>query len=583
MTQPLGIQSLTLSGFQVFDQKTTIPLSRLTLLYGPNSAGKSAVEDALALLGQLTRPKSELGDTSDYHWWDELLLKNWRRVEGFPASFSDTLELDAEFIFDGSFLAEIGNYFQHAVLPGGSYSWVDSEVVRGAELDSRGKRRRHNSYDLSLHENSEEGCTGGIRVQLKLVFQYERDELGQFMHIRHSVFQLDIDDCPVISLQDNWTLGLNLAHPAISFFEFELRTDFQSLAERHEQDLSLMDGWIYIHNVTSLAPHDGLDLSMYSYGWMWEHEDSIPSDVLTAMQEVKALLESFLKPAWRYIHREVTATVVPASRTVPTNDQLVFLIDTRTRETSSVFCVSDSGAPHYRDLAESFASPYLEDAEASANVDDHDQRLEMLASNVNRSLTDHLFRERAYQIEADFRLIYDPQTLNETIENGTHTTGDERDYAILVRLYLADPQQRRYAFIDVGSGLGYILPVLCEAWGKGHLVLIQQPELHLHPALQSELADVFIEASNEFRTLIVETHSEHLLLRLLRRIRQTARGQLNTPELMLRPKDVTVLYFDPQMDGTTKVRQLRISDDGEFIDLWPRGFFAERWEELFDE
>jgi hypothetical protein len=66
----------------------------------------------------------------------------------------------------------------------------------------------------------------------------------------------------------------------------------------------------------------------------------------------------------------------------------------------------------------------------------------------------------------------------------------------------------------------------------------------LHPALQSELADVFIEASNEFRTLVVETHSEHLLLRLLRRIRQTARGQLNTPELMLRSKDVTVLYFD---------------------------------------
>ena len=245
------------------------------------------------------------------------------------------------------------------------------------------------------------------------------------------------------------------------------------------------------------------------------------------MQEFKVLLESFLKPTWSYIHREVSAAVVPASRTVPTNDQLVFLIDTKSRETSGVFGIADSGAPHFRDLAESFASRYLENAEVSENVDDDEQWLEMLSNNVNRSLTDHLFRERAYQIQADFRLIYDPQSLEETIVNGTFSTGDDRDYSVLVRLYLADPQQRRYAFVDVGSGLGYILPVLCEAWGKGHLVLIQQPELHLHPALQSELADVFIEASNEFRTLVVETHSEHLLLRLLRRIRQTARGQLN--------------------------------------------------------
>ncbi len=529
MTQPLGIQNLTLSGFQVFDQKTTIPLSRLTLLYGPNSAGKSAVEDALALLGQLTRPKSELGDTSDLHWWDELLLKNWRQIEGFPASFTDTLELDAEFIFDGSLLSEIGTFYNFSMTPGGSLNLYDSDVVRGRELDAKGKRRRQIDTDLSLNENIEERCTGRgrIPVRLKLAFQYVRGETGGFSRIRQSLIQLEIDNCTVISLQDDLKLGINLAHPIFGFFEIALRTDFQSLAKCHEQDISLKDGWIYIHKVTSLELHGELDLLNYSYGWMWEHDDSIPSDVLTAMQEFKVLLESFLKPTWSYIHREVSAAVVPASRTVPTNDQLVFLIDTKSRETSGVFGIADSGAPHFRDLAESFASRYLENAEVSENVDDDEQWLEMLSNNVNRSLTDHLFRERAYQIQADFRLIYDPQSLEETIVNGTFSTGDDRDYSVLVRLYLADPQQRRYAFVDVGSGLGYILPVLCEAWGKGHLVLIQQPELHLHPALQSELADVFIEASNEFRTLVVETHSEHLLLRLLRRIRQTARGQLN--------------------------------------------------------
>lgn len=54
-------------------------------------------------------------------------------------------------------------------------------------------------------------------------------------------------------------------------------------------------------------------------------------------------------------------------------------------------------------------------------------------------------------------------------------------------------------------------------------------------------------------------------------------------ELQLKAEDVSVLYFDPSPDGTTKVKRLRISDDGEFIDRWPRGFFTEREQDLFDE
>jgi predicted ATPase len=46
---------------------------------------------------------------------------------------------------------------------------------------------------------------------------------------------------------------------------------------------------------------------------------------------------------------------------------------------------------------------------------------------------------------------------------------------------------------------------------------------------------------------------------------------------------VCVLYFDPSPDGTTSVKRLRITEDGEFMDRWPRGFFAERDQELLDE
>jgi predicted ATPase len=126
--------------------------------------------------------------------------------------------------------------------------------------------------------------------------------------------------------------------------------------------------------------------------------------------------------------------------------------------------------------------------------------------------------------------------------------------------------------------------VLTAIWDPASSkAMLQQPELHLHPALQASLADVFIEATTENRQLLIETHSEHLLLRILKRVRQTASGTLIDQQLALSPEDVVVAYFDPRSDGTTTVRQLRISSDGDFMDSWPRGFFTERDQELFDE
>ena len=78
---------------------------------------------------------------------------------------------------------------------------------------------------------------------------------------------------------------------------------------------------------------------------------------------------------------------------------------------------------------------------------------------------------------------------------------------------------------DVGIGISQVLPVLVMAYGShGKLLAMEQPEIHLHPALQAELGDVFIEAALGERdnTFILETHSEHLILRLMRRIREGA-------------------------------------------------------------
>ena len=126
---------------------------------------------------------------------------------------------------------------------------------------------------------------------------------------------------------------------------------------------------------------------------------------------------------------------------------------------------------------------------------------------------------------------------------------------------------------DVGYGISQILPIIVESISsQNSTLLIEQPELHLHPALQSKLGDLFAEQCPT-KQFIIETHSEHLVLRLKRLIR---RGDLDA-------KDVSLLSVDANPDGTSSVTRIRLDSDGEFIDEWPRGFFDERLDEIFGD
>ena len=73
---------------------------------------------------------------------------------------------------------------------------------------------------------------------------------------------------------------------------------------------------------------------------------------------------------------------------------------------------------------------------------------------------------------------------------------------------------------DVGFGVSQVLPVLVLLYyvPEGSIVLMEQPEIHLHPSVQSELADVMLSVAKRRNVqIIVESHSEHLLRRFQRR------------------------------------------------------------------
>ncbi len=133
------------------------------------------------------------------------------------------------------------------------------------------------------------------------------------------------------------------------------------------------------------------------------------------------------------------------------------------------------------------------------------------------------------------------------------------------------PSSAKVLITDVGFGVSQILPVLvlCYYVPEGSIILLEQPEIHLHPSVQSGLADVLIDAARTRNVqIILESHSEHLLRRLQRRIAEES----------LKPQD-TALYFCEIEKGESSLTPLDIDLFGNIMN-WPRDFFGDEFGEI---
>lgn len=135
---------------------------------------------------------------------------------------------------------------------------------------------------------------------------------------------------------------------------------------------------------------------------------------------------------------------------------------------------------------------------------------------------------------------------------------------------------------DVGVGISQVIPVVVAAQdGSASVVCIEQPELHIHPAVQVGLGDLFIDgAINQGLSFIIETHSEHLVMRLQRRMREQAARELPEGATHIKPDDISFIYLDRSHEGTVMACQIGLTADGKFDSPWPKGFFSERAAEV---
>ena len=572
----MRLKAIELENFKGIGERQRIELKPITLLFGPNSAGKSTIFQALHYVREILERKNVNPDTtiagglldlggfkSVVHKRDlsqpvriklELQFSPFVSVDHLPINMEGTAAVGGDFSsFDINYVAwGLGD---DPVPPGALYQVA-------LEIELRWSNQHFAPYvsRWAVDFNDESVAT------ITSVPEEGRAILSEF-NFEHPLLVPELQDAE---------------DPRPSPVEALLRELSREVAIHESRTpASPIDTRVSVKTVFGALPdldrELALDLRDPEVSKVEREENTPRAKALTAL-----LSEFMLGPA-RVIRNYLTRmTYIGPLREVPGRNYIPQLSPDEARWANGLAAwdLLYAARPKIDILA--------------------DQPIEDLIDRVNAWLFDRERFNSGYKIErVRYRKIATPGPIDVILQHGVSdedlvdVVPDLRElfdsYPVVQEIGLRDIRTNTLVGpSDVGVGLSQLVPVIVSLITSiDNLVAIEQPELHIHPAIQVGVGDLLATAATDqgpdveaARCLLIETHSEHVMLRLLRRIRETAANELPPGAPPLTPDQVAVIYVEPTED-VLRLTPLRISADGDFIDRWPRGFFEERGEELF--
>lgn len=556
----MAITSITIENFKgIGDKAVTIPLRPITLLFGKNSAGKSTVLQALHYLREVLenrRPdpdKTTLGgDTIDLGGFYSLVHRHERER---------SIRIRVTFDVDDDGIPSCGRKF---LMP-------NEEVANFSVLE----------VAPNVVSNNLNGLVDIESAWVEIVTDWdEKDEVACITQygvgindIEFLRFTQDPGFCPGIE-------SVNFNHPTMHALDSEEPEDFRestrySLWSVFDADESPEGPRIFSHEIT-LPQYESLIL-----------DPNKPFIVDEALRAGNDFDENIVTPEkalfWDLVSQAATGPLkllleelrgiryMGPLRDVPPRNHLSPKTPDESRWANGLAAwdalLSDPDLLERtnRCLENDLDLGYILNREDRISIDTNGEVMNNL-----RFLTDRFEEMGSEDLDADY------------IRKAILTPLEKKDPK--PRVQLVDKQYSvRVDPADIGVGVSQILPVIVGALDPGpksnrnRIFAVEQPELHVHPAVQVGLGDVFIEAvKNSERMMLIETHSEHLLLRLLRRVRESQ----ETLVPVLLPEALSVVYVCATADGV-EISPIEVNAEGDFDGRWPEGFFEERAEELF--
>lgn len=540
------LRSIQLENFKAYGQRQVIPLAPITLLFGQNSAGKSSILHALSLLkqsrvtrepGALLLPRSDQGfvDLGSFkemvfnHDQGKHLAMRLDLASPLPSKPGNPLSL----LGDDNGIGVEWSFFQQSSRRGIALDHLLLFPFLGQEPFATFRPARSVKGKTTKRKR---------RTRLKRDARVERQRYGRCEQVTQSpelwsrayaFYKAHSHEFLRILTAEQERLRQQGRHvfPQLRFREHEAEdaaTEIQNAIDFFASPVTLEDFVRRMSNeqIGSYFTFDGFIPSQHLPPW---REESYVDTLLESTEDFP-----YSKYEWTI---EAAQIAVEAGRLVDDTLRSIYPLSPFRKPPSRWYIFSGS---EVRNVG--FDGEFLPDLLF---------RTPSLVKETNRWLE---------KLETGYKL---------------KIKGFGSQARDLYEIRLVDTLHRRnveVGLLDVGFGISQMLPFIVQSLAANNqIITIEQPEIHVHPRLQADLGDLLAEAITEphCNQFIIETHSEHLILRLQRLVRTKK----------LQPSDISVVAVRRGPEGSIAV-PLRLDEEGDFMDEFPGGFFPERLREL---